>query len=122
VSKTKGLPWWAWVPFLPILLALLLLWRARRNKKPAMDSERYIPVDIHRDSIPIPMEPRYSDDLTIIKGIGLKSAGALHAAGIYTIADLSRTPVEELRAILLAGNLRLVDPASWPQQAAELMR
>lgn len=114
MSQNKGLPWWAWVPFLTTLLALLLLWRSRRPRRAV--------VNVHRDSIPIPMEPRMSDDLTNVKGIGLKSAGALHAAGIYTYADLSRTPVETLREILRAANLRLVDPATWPEQARALTR
>ncbi len=112
MSVKKGLPWWAWVPFLPVLLALLLLWRGRRP--------RSIPVNVHRDSIPLPMEPRRTDDLTCIKGIGLKSASVLNAAGIDTFRQLSSTPVEYLRELLLAANLRLVDPATWPSQASEL--
>jgi predicted flap endonuclease-1-like 5' DNA nuclease len=95
------------------LLALLLIWRSRRSRRAV--------VNVHRDSIPIPMEPRFSDDLTVVKGIGLKSAGALHSAGIYTYADLSRMPVDALREILQAANLRLVDPVSWPEQARALM-
>jgi nucleotidyltransferase/DNA polymerase involved in DNA repair len=113
VREKKGLPWWAWVPFLPVLLALLLLWRMRRP--------RAIQVNVHRDSIPLPMEPRRTDDLTLIKGLGLKSASVLNAAGINTFKQLSNTPIELLREILLAANLRLVDPTAWPRKAIELM-
>jgi predicted flap endonuclease-1-like 5' DNA nuclease len=110
MSTKRGLPWWAWVPFLPILLALLLIWRSRKPRR--------IPVNIHRDSIPLPMDPRGADDLTEIKGIGLKSASVLNAAGITTFAQLAFTPVDRLRETLLGAKLRLVDPATWPEQAA----
>jgi predicted flap endonuclease-1-like 5' DNA nuclease len=110
MSTKRGLPWWAWVPFLPILLAFLLIWRTRRPRR--------IPVNVHRDSIPLPMDSREADDLTEIKGIGLKSASVLNAAGIATFARLAATPVEQLRETLLGAKLRLVDPATWPAQAA----
>lgn len=119
MEKRSGLPWWAWVPFLPVLLSLLLLWRQRRKQaRPA--------VNVHRDSIPLPPDSPYmpapqSDDLVVIKGIGLKSASVLRASGIYTFAQLAQTPVSRLREILLAAGLRLVDPESWPAQAAEKM-
>jgi predicted flap endonuclease-1-like 5' DNA nuclease len=109
--KKKGLPWWAWVPFLPVLLALLLLWRKRRKTPPK--------VDVHRDSIPLPMEPRRPDDLTVLKGIGLKSASALNAAGIFSFAQVAMTSVDRLRQILEDAGLRLVDPSSWPEQASQ---
>jgi len=116
MSTTKGLPWWAWVPFLPVLLALLLLWRTRSPRR------RTFPVNVHRDSIPLPMEPRMADDLTLIKGIGLKSASVLNSAGISTFAQLAATPEGQLRDILLSANLRLVDPTGWPQQAGLFLK
>jgi predicted flap endonuclease-1-like 5' DNA nuclease len=119
MGKRNGLPWWAWVPFLPVLLALLLIWRIRRAPKPR--------VNIHRDSIPLPPDSPYrpaplADDLVVIKGIGLKSAAVLHNAGIYTFSQLAQTPVSKLQEITLAAGLRLVDPTTWPEQAAALAR
>jgi len=113
MSSKRGLPWWAWVPFLPVLLALLLLWRRRKP--------RSIPVNVHRDSIPLPMDARQVDDLTLVKGIGLKSASILNAAGISTYRQLAAAHVEDLRALLLSANIRLVDPATWPTQANDLI-
>jgi len=118
MAKQRGLPWWAWFPFLPVLLSLLLLWRRRELKRRAR-------ISIHRDSIPLPADSPYrsvveADDLVVIKGIGLKSAAALQQAGIYTFAQLAQTPVSRLREITLAANLRLVDPQTWPEQAAAL--
>jgi predicted flap endonuclease-1-like 5' DNA nuclease len=113
MSAKRGLPWWAWVPFIFVLLALLLLLLSRRTRR--------IPVNVHRDSIPLPIEPHRADDLTVIKGIGVKSASVLNAAGITTFAQLAVAPPNYLREILLAANLRLVDPDTWPDQAEDLM-
>jgi predicted flap endonuclease-1-like 5' DNA nuclease len=118
MGRQHGLPWWAWVPFLPVLLALLLIWRKRQVPRPL--------VNVHRDSIPLPPDSPYrpaieADDLVVIKGIGLKSAAVLHSAGIYTFAQLAQTPVNRLHEITQAAGLRLVDPTTWPEQAAALI-
>ena len=130
MKKTNGLPWWTWVPFLPLLLALVMIlwnrkmrvrqWRLRKSSLPR-------PIDIHRDSIPLPADSPYrpeaqDDDLVIIKGIGLKSASALKAAGVRTFGQLAKASPDHLREILLDAGLRLPNPATWPGQAAELAR
>lgn len=118
MAKRSGLPWWAWVPFLPVLFTILMLWRSRRPKKQNR-------VDIHRDSIPLPpdlpLPPLKSqdDDLTVLKGVGLKSAAVLRAAGITTFALLSQTPVAQLQEILEAAGMRILDPSTWPEQARQ---
>jgi len=130
MKKTSGLPWWAWVPFLPVLLALLLIWRNRQLRARVWSHRKTAvprPVDIHRDSIPLPADSPYrpepqDDDLVIIKGIGLKSAAALKSAGIRTFAQLAAASPDRLRTILLEADLRLPNPATWPDQAAELAR
>ena len=94
----KGLPWWAWVPFFT---------GPSGSAAPVADAQSAPSTrfNVHRDSIPLPMEPRRTDDLTLIKGLGLKSASVLNAAGINTFRQLSSTPVEFLREVLLAANL-----------------
>ncbi|MCS6842872.1 MAG: DUF4332 domain-containing protein, partial [Caldilineales bacterium] len=64
-------------------------------------------------------EAEGEDDLTIVEGIGPKIAELLRAAGIRTLAQLARTDVSELQAILDAAGprFRLADPTSWPEQA-----
>jgi len=57
------------------------------------------------------------DDLVAIEGIGPKIAGVLKAAGIATFADLAATDASRLSDILHDANLRLADPATWPEQA-----
>lgn len=58
-----------------------------------------------------------SDDLALIEGIGPKIASVLKAAGISTFAELAATDVARLSEILQSANLRLADPATWPEQA-----
>lgn len=61
-----------------------------------------------------------ADDLTRIEGIGPKMAQVLGEAGITTFAQLADASPAQLREILnAAGNrYRMIDPTTWPQQAA----
>ena len=63
-------------------------------------------------------EPPQPDDLTVIEGIGPKISGMLRAEGITTFAGLAAADVSRLREIMLAANLRIANPATWPEQAA----
>jgi ribosomal protein L27 len=60
------------------------------------------------------------DDLKKIEGIGPKIEEHLNAAGIYTFAELSETPVERVKEILEAAGPRfsIHDPSTWGKQAA----
>lgn len=60
------------------------------------------------------------DDLIKIEGIGPKMAQVLGESGITTFAELAATSPARLREILdAAGNrYRMIDPSSWPDQAA----
>ena len=60
-----------------------------------------------------------SDDLTVIRGIGIASQNRLYVAGIKTYADLARTPPEEVRRSL--GKLaRGAKVDEWISRAREL--
>jgi predicted flap endonuclease-1-like 5' DNA nuclease len=60
-----------------------------------------------------------SDDLTVIRGIGIASQNRLHVAGIKTYADLASTPPEEVRRRL--GKLaRGAKVDEWISRAREL--
>lgn len=69
-----------------------------------------------RDSAP-KVKSYAADDLEAIEGIGPKIAGLLKAAGIGTFAELAAAEVASLSEILQGANLRLADPATWPEQA-----
>lgn len=60
------------------------------------------------------------DDLTVIDGIGPKAQSTLYAAGITTYRALAESDPDTLRAILKGAGLRLLQPDTWPQQAARL--
>ncbi len=65
------------------------------------------------------METASADDLKIIEGIGPKTARVLHEAGVRTFAALASAAPADLRAILdQAGLPKMINPATWPNQAA----
>lgn len=77
------------------------------------------PVEIPNPAaraVEIPVAPAV-DDLEIIEGIGPKIASVLKAAGVTSFAQLADMAPDSIREILLAANLRLADPGSWPEQA-----
>ena len=59
------------------------------------------------------------NDLTLITGIGPKTAAVLQAKGILTWDDLAAAKVEDLGEILSAagGIYKSLDPTHWPKQA-----
>ena len=61
---------------------------------------------------------RVSDDLTVLEGIGPKVASLLNEAGIATYAQLAAADPAHLTEVLRAAGLSMMDPATWPQQAA----
>ena len=61
---------------------------------------------------------RVSDDLTVLEGIGPKVSSLLNAAGIATYAQLAAADPAHLAEVLRAAGLSMMDPATWPQQAA----
>lgn len=62
------------------------------------------------------------DNLKIVEGVGSKVELLLNGAGIYTLAELSKTPPEKLREILetAGGHFSRLDPVTWPSQAAAI--
>ncbi len=59
-----------------------------------------------------------TDDLTMIEGIGPKSAQALNAAGITRFIQVAAMSPEELESLIKSSGVRLVaSTETWPQQA-----
>jgi hypothetical protein len=58
------------------------------------------------------------DDLRRIEGIGPKTAAVLNKSGIQTFSQLANMELDQLRDLLRAARLHLVQPDTWPQQAA----
>jgi uncharacterized membrane protein HdeD (DUF308 family) len=59
-------------------------------------------------------------DLTVVEGIGPKTAEALQAAGVHNYADLATLSPEQISAILKSAGLS-ADPTTWPEQASLAM-
>ncbi len=93
-----------------LLLVIALVWNAKAYQVP--DS-----LIAHGHGNDLPSSPQRSDDLTVIEGIGPKTAAAFQASGILTYQDLADFEVEKLRAILAQANLRLGSVETWPEQA-----
>ena len=62
--------------------------------------------------------PAKKDDLKKIEGIGPKIQTALRAAGISTYAQLSKSKVGDLKAILEDAGLASHNPSTWKRQAS----
>jgi len=58
-----------------------------------------------------------ADDLTIVEGIGPKVAALLKDAGITTFRQLADANVGHLEELLREAGLRMMNPATWPEQA-----
>ena len=84
---------------------------AETGTMPAAESVAEPVVEAEESAEPIP------DDLTVISGIGPKTAAVLQSAGLDTFTRLAEASVDHLQEILLAANLRLGDPTTWPEQA-----
>ena len=59
------------------------------------------------------------DDLTIIEGIGPKTAAALQSAGIVSFAQVATMTPEQLVETARANGARVSKADTWPQQAAK---
>jgi len=71
------------------------------------------------EAAPVPPAVAAPDDLTLIEGIGPKSAAALNENGITTFAQVAAMTAEQLEQIIKGHGVRLVGSAvNWPKQAA----
>ncbi len=74
--------------------------------------------EVKEEKAPAKKAAKKGDDLKLIEGIGPKAAETLVAAGIDTFKKLSKKSVEEIKAVLEAGeNLAHLDPETWAKQA-----
>lgn len=106
---------WMWL--IIVIVAIIIVWwlltRAAKEE-PDVHVEHTAEEHGRAESVSAPVVP---DDLTVLEGIGPKINILLKEAGITTFAQLAETEVEKLRTILNEANLRIADPATWPEQA-----
>ncbi len=99
---------------------------AGAEAKPAPAKEAPPAAGATAEAQPVPVEEAAPpaeartgpDDLTLIEGIGPKSAAALKESGITTFAQVAAMTGAQLEQIIKGRGVRLVGSAeSWPQQA-----
>ena len=103
------------------LILLYLIWRWL-NQPPKTQTAEY---PQRRQKPVYPLEgrrltavPKEEDDLTKIKGIGLKASNALQRGGIHTFDQLAALDADHIKTILAGYGLRNLDPTTWSAQAA----
>ncbi len=122
-KERKDIPWWMWASVAFAWLLLLRWWHRRIIDQQTSQEKIEIPlppdVELYTDELTIlpPAEPVQPDDLKHIEGIGPKIECVFQAAGIQTFAQLAASDVAHLRDILQAADIRIADPATWPEQA-----
>ena len=67
---------------------------------------------------PVRSEISQVDDLTLINGIGPKTAAMLREEGITSFQQLAGMAQEQLEEMLHKRGYRIINPATWPKQAA----
>ena len=133
--RVLGIPWWAWLLIVVVIVALWLWWRlGRPREKAAPPSRPKIAAPTARPETAAPtarpgtaapshvvetaegvarrappvlreVAGTMRDDLTRIEGIGPKISGLLQAAGIMTFAHLASTDVRRLKQIIAEAGL-----------------
>jgi len=97
-----------------LLAGVVLWWWKHRSQR--QDFTQWRVGERHDEFMPEELALE-AEDLTRISGIGPKVAALLHEASIATFAQLAATDVDELRRILRAAGIAMINPATWPQQA-----
>ena len=120
-NKILGLPWWVWLIVLALIVIVVLLVALQdKPKEETAEVMEEIQEDTGsvKEAAPVEEDTYPVQDLTRIEGIGPKINATLQQKGITTFQKLAETSVEDLQKILDEFNLRLADPATWPQQSA----
>lgn len=125
---------WVLVPLVASLLADYSIHvtregKAEETKGDSIDVKVEIPAISDEPPAPTAQPPAMQspsplpDDLTKIKGIGPKVASLLNESSIINFAQLSTTPITDLQTILdeAGSRYRIIDPATWPEQAKQMM-
>jgi hypothetical protein len=91
-----------------VLLGVITWWLFRRVNR--MQAEALDETSTRRDD-------RHEDDLTKIEGIGPKVETVLKNAGIRNYEALSMADAEQVKSVLYAAGLQMMNPQGWIEQA-----
>ena len=118
-THEPDLTWLLWL-VLVIFAAIVVVGWMTSNKK---DEENAAAPEVHADAEveevapAAPSTPATPDVLRKLEGIGPKVESILNAAGISTFAQLAEADAENLREVLAAAKLQMMDPSGWIEQA-----
>jgi predicted flap endonuclease-1-like 5' DNA nuclease len=124
-GEASRIPPWLWFILALLIIGLPILTvafgpklRGKATEAPPAALEHAARATEQAHAIQEAVVPPAPDDLTRIEGIGPKISRTLQDAGITTFHALAAAGADRLAAILEPHpNLRLANPASWPQQA-----
>jgi predicted flap endonuclease-1-like 5' DNA nuclease len=97
---------------LGLITFLLIILGNKKEKERITDIPVLTPVKPETRVIPA------EDDLTVIEGIGPKTAALLKENGITTFALLATTEISFLEKMLRDKGWQFAKPKSWPEQAS----
>ncbi len=115
----KPSPWWG-LALYALPMGILVGWILTIRRRPLPPAAAIIlpPKEGEQPNLPAAQPPAApADALTLIEGIGPKTAAILAAHGITTFQALAQSDPAELRGMLRSMGLRLADPSTWPHQA-----
>jgi len=107
-TNEPNLTWLLWLVLFLFVVIVIIGWMVSNKKEEALPETR---------SASLADLPHEADDLKKIEGIGPKVETVLKGAGIQTFADLAKADIAELREVLVAAKLQMMDPAGWVEQA-----
>jgi hypothetical protein len=114
-KKRKFIPSWIWTLIFLYPIFLLVRWLVWWFFCPSYKRTAAVEIDAPRsDSISMIDK---KDDFSLLKGIGPKTAEALHDAGILTFKQLGLIDLDELSQVLRDYSLPASNAAFWQEQA-----
>jgi hypothetical protein len=114
-KNRKIIPSWFWILVLGIPFFFFIRWLIWWFFCPSQKRVAAVEINAPRsDSISI---TKKQDDFSILKGIGPKTADALHSAGILTFRQLGLMDMENLQAVLRENSLPSSNAAFWQEQS-----
>ena len=137
-SERQGIPWWAYVLIVLVLLAFaafVIWWWLHRKPEPeiavphrvgevkpgaapippaVLSEAPAVAAEMPKVEVPLVAEvkaaavPPMPDDLKLIEGIGPRIAGILNATGIMTFGQLAALDADRIRKMLELADPRLL--------------
>lgn len=115
-NKRTFIPSWFLILLVALPISFLIRWLIWWFFCPSYKRTSAVEIEAPRsDSIPIQLQ---KDDFSILKGVGPKTAEAIHSAGIFTFKQLGLMDPGELDLLLKDNSLPATNSAFWQKQAA----